>query len=437
MKCNVLIIGAGPAGLAAALHLDRIGIENIVLVDRQSSGGGILNQCIHTGFGLDRYNEDLTGPEFATVLTNELEHSNVTVEWNSMVVSLTDGRVTTVSREKGEMVYEPNAILLSVGCRERTLYQIGTTGYRPAGVFMAGQAQALVNLLGLKIGKKVVIQGSGDVGLILARRLTIEGYAVDRVLEDRGTLAGLLRNKVQCLDDYGIPLYLNHRIIEIHGKDRVEGVTVEGPGGRERIPCDTAVFAVGLIPETDLLRTSDISTKDGLAAGSYHLNEKGNIFICGNARIIHETADDAAKDGEYAATKIAEFLNAEINEEHSVTPPKAGRKLKNESYTETFFQSLSEGDSIPCIVCPRGCLVNETSYSCQKGLDYYVMKKKGEQKQRFSSTFTSEEGKRKALVTKDPIPVQDQKGLGKKMESKELRERFIQEHKSNTAAIHI
>lgn len=437
MDCNVLIVGAGPAGLAAAIHLDKIGIQNIVVLERQSTSGGILNQCIHTGFGLNRFKADLTGPEFAVKLNSELIKTNVRIEWNTMVTSIADGQVSAVSRDKGNVTYSPKAILLSVGCRERTLYQIGITGFRPAGIFMAGQAQALVNLLGLRIGKKVIIQGSGDVGLILARRLMLEGYAVDRVLESRTTLAGLLRNKVQCLDDFGIPLYLNHKITHVLGKERVEGVHIIGPDEEYTVPCDTAIFAVGLIPETDLLRTTGIKPELLTNPHKYRINDTKNIFLCGNARLIHETADDAAMDGEHAAVEIAHFLEHRVETNLMVNSPDINRKAKNAEYTSEFFDTMEDGDKIPCIVCPKGCFINESTYTCKKGLDYYFQRQRGEQKQRLTTSYTEEDGARIALVTKQPLIISEQIRMCDEIKNNTLRRCFINNNASQKTKISI
>ena len=329
---DLIIIGGGPAGLSAAVSARENGIENLLILERDSQLGGILNQCIHNGFGLHTFNEELTGPEYADRFVKRVNDLSIPYELGSMVMDISaaeiDGTeykaVTAYGGEYGLQILYAKAVILSMGCRERPRGALNIPGFRPAGIFSAGTAQKLVNIDGYMPGKEVVILGSGDIGLIMARRMTLEGARVKLVAEVMPYSGGLKRNIVQCLDDYGIPLKLSHTVVGIHGKKRLEGVTIAEvdvnrkpiPGTEEYVPCDTLLLSVGLIPENELTRKLDIDisrvTNGPVVNESYETSMKG-VFACGNVLHVHDLVDyvseEAALAGQCAAQYIKEIFD--------------------------------------------------------------------------------------------------------------------------------
>lgn len=310
---DLAIIGSGPAGLAAAVAAKQAGLKEVVVFERDERPGGILPQCIHNGFGLEKFNVELTGPEYARRYIRMAEENNVDIELDTMVLELDKSRtLTAVSEGRGLRSYQCKSIILAMGCRERPRGAIGIPGTRPAGIFTAGQAQRLINIEGYMPGQRVVILGSGDIGMIMARRMTLEGADVKAVAEILPYTSGLIRNEVQCLHDFNIPLLLNHTVSEIHGEDRVEGVTISRvdsswnpiPGTEERVECDTLLLSVGLIPENELSKMAGVSI-DPKTGGAY-VNEfmetsLEGIFSCGNVLHVNDLADYVSIEGETAA----------------------------------------------------------------------------------------------------------------------------------------
>ena len=316
---ELVIIGGGPAGLAAAVAAHENGMQDILILERDNELGGILNQCIHNGFGLHTFKEELTGPEYAGRFIEKVEELGIEYKLNTMVMDLTEDKtVTAMNREDGLFQLHPKAVILAMGCRERPRGALNIPGYRPAGVYTAGTAQRLVNMEGYMPGRKVVILGSGDIGLIMARRMTLEGAEVKVVAELMPYSGGLKRNIVQCLDDYGIPLKLSHTVVDIKGKERVEGITlaqVENgkpiPGTEEYYECDTLLLSCGLIPENELSRAAGVElnpiTNGPLVNESLETNVPG-VFAAGNVLHVHDLVDfvsqEAAAAGRHAAAYI-------------------------------------------------------------------------------------------------------------------------------------
>ena len=328
---DIVIIGGGPAGLAAAVSAKRGGISSILILERDRELGGILNQCIHNGFGLHTFKEELTGPEYAQRFIDQVEELGIGYRLNTMVMEISREKViTAVNRKEGLFEIRAKAVILAMGCRERSRGALNIPGYRPAGIYSAGTAQRLVNMEGLMPGREVVILGSGDIGLIMARRMTLEGAKVKVVAELMPYSGGLKRNIVQCLDDYGIPLKLSHTVVDIKGKERVEGVILAEvdqsgkpiPGTEEEYPCDTLLLSVGLIPENELSDGMGVEmnsvTSGPVVNESLETNIEG-VFACGNVLHVHDLVDFVSEEAAAAGKNAASYVKGELRAESART----------------------------------------------------------------------------------------------------------------------
>lgn len=319
-EIDLVIIGGGPAGMSAALAAHETGIRDLLILERDEKLGGILQQCIHNGFGLHRFGEELTGPEYAWRYEKEVHAKNIPFLLGTMVLDITPDRIVTATNaESGVFQLKAKAIVLAMGCRERSRGALNIAGTRPAGIYSAGTAQKYVNLKGYLPGKEVVILGSGDIGLIMARRMTLEGAKVHAVCELMPYSGGLARNIEQCLNDFNIPLKLSHTVVEIHGRERLTGVTIAKvdehrrpiPETREYIPCDTLLLSVGLIPENELSKTADVAldrVTNGAVVDQDRQTATEGIFACGNVLHVHDLVDFVSEEAEVAGRSAAAYI---------------------------------------------------------------------------------------------------------------------------------
>jgi len=338
-KVDLAVVGAGPAGLAAAIRARESGLERVVVLERAERPGGILLQCIHTGFGLQYFGEDLTGPEYSHRFVEKASDLGVEFLLDTMVTDLSPEKCLEVVGRNGLSILDPGAVVLAMGCRERTRAWAAIPGSRPAGIFTAGTAQRLINVEGYLPGRRVVILGSGDIGMIMARRLTLEGCTVEAVAEMLPYPSGSPRNEVQCLRDFGIPLLLEHTAVEVHGRDRVEGVTIARldeerrpiPGTERRIDCDTLLLSVGLVPENELSAMAGIAL-DPLTGGPL-VDERmetslPGVFGCGNVVHVHDLVDYVTWAGEAAGAGAAAFVQGSGRETARRIRVKAGPNVR-------------------------------------------------------------------------------------------------------------
>jgi len=339
MRCDVAVIGGGPAGLAAAIAAQERDARRVLVIERAEELGGILPQCIHNGFGVEVFGEDLTGPTYAQRYMDRAFELGVEALLDTMVLEISPGRITATNARHGILEIEAGAIVLAMGCRERPRGALAIPGTRPAGVYTAGTAQRLVNIEGVMPGERFVILGSGDIGMIMARRLTFEGAAVERVLEIQPFISGLMRNYVQCLQDFDIPLQRSHTVVDIRGDRRVEAVVSAEvdpdwhpiPGTEEVIPCDTLLLSVGLIPENELSRQAGVELDE--ATGGPVVDERfqtsvPGIFAAGNVVHVYDLVDDVSHAGERAGASAAEFALERREEPARKVRLRAGENIR-------------------------------------------------------------------------------------------------------------
>ena len=359
---DIVIIGGGPAGLSAAVAARKNGTESILILERDKELGGILNQCIHNGFGLHTFQEELTGPEYAGRFITQVIELGIKYKLHTMVMDISaDKVITAMNREDGMFQIQAKAVILAMGCRERSRGALNIPGYRPAGIFSAGTAQRLVNIEGYLPGRKVVILGSGDIGLIMARRMTLEGAEVQVVAELMPYSGGLKRNIVQCLDDFGIPLKLSHTVIDIKGKERVEGITLAEvdksgkpiPGTEEEYECDTLLLSVGLIPENEISRGMGVElnpvTSGPRVNESLETNMEG-VFACGNVLHVHDLVDFVSEEADRAGTCAARYIlqenqssNPGIDQESQYSDSDIGKASKMNDNNDPVIPLISTG----------------------------------------------------------------------------------------------
>jgi len=393
---DIVVIGGGPAGMASAFAAKEISPGfDIAIIDRENSLGGILPQCIHTGFGIMEFSEELTGPEYAFRWIDKIAKSGVDIFTETIVLSLSDlgdfKEITVSGRQSGIKTIKTKAVILAMGCREKPRGALGIPGSRCAGIYTAGCAQRFVNIEGVMPGKDIVILGSGDIGLIMARRITLEGGSVKLVCERMDRPGGLERNVVQCLEDFDIPLLLSSTILEIHGKKRVEAVTVgqfdkSGDLRKEtikRIECDTVLLSVGLIPENELSKKAGISINPitgGPYTDKYFQTNVSGIFACGNVLKVYDLVDNVSADSLKTGRYAADYVNGNIPEPEMVTIHEALNEEDVNVNKKTFTKFRKDTKYLTCTICPTGCLLEITKKTngeyavkgnkCNRGITY-------------------------------------------------------------------
>lgn len=377
LNYDLVVIGGGPAGLAAAIEGKKNGVTRVLVIERDRELGGILQQCIHNGFGLHIFKEELTGPEYAERFIDELKSMGIIYKLDSMVLDVTPGKeIHMINAKDGFVRIQAKAIVLAMGCRERTRGALSIPGTRPAGVFTAGTAQRYINMEGYMVGKEVVILGSGDIGLIMARRMTLEGAKVLAVVELMPYSGGLTRNIVQCLDDFDIPLYLSHTVTEVQGKDRVEGITISEvdtqrrpiQGTEKSYKCDTLLLSVGLIPENEMTEKAgaliDSVTKGPVVNESMETSVEG-IFACGNVVHVHDLVDFVTEEARRAGKYAAEYILGQGDQGvvDMVTKPGKGlgyivpQKIRTDRLTDKldlFFRVRQEFKAVEVVITADG-----------------------------------------------------------------------------------
>jgi NADPH-dependent 2,4-dienoyl-CoA reductase/sulfur reductase-like enzyme/CxxC motif-containing protein len=395
-KPPLLVIGAGPAGLSAAIAAKRAGVSRVVVVDREKELGGILNQCVHVGFGLFQFGENLTGPEYAKRLIDEANDLGVEFQLETFAGSLNPSlEIELFGGVHGYMKLKPDAVVLAMGCRERTRAAVAVPGTRPSGIFSAGTAQRLINVEGFSLGKRAVIVGSGDIGLIMARRLTLEGVEVAAVVEIRDTPSGLPRNVAQCLNAFSIPLLLKHRISSIEGQARVCCIVAESlsDGSKVRIECDLVLFSVGLIPENELSAmagASLVGATNGLLLDHQMQTNVPGLFACGNAYRVYDLVDEAAREARRAGRFAAYYLeglsgcyypHSQVSMEREGGIPE-GVPKKNQDIPGQGPLGDVGTNRLICTMCPKSCviIISENGammgYGCDRGYDFAIQELK-------------------------------------------------------------
>ena len=436
MRADVVIIGGGPAGMSAAAAAKDAGAGEVVIIEREPKLGGILEQCIHNGFGLHKFKEELTGPEYGERYEKMVESRGITVLTDTMAVDITaDKSVTAVSKEKGYFNIYAGAVVLAMGCREKPRGALSIPGTRPSGIFTAGTAQKLVNIKGYMPGKKIVILGSGDIGLIMARRMTLEGAEVEAVCEIMEDSGGLTRNIVQCLQDFNIPLMLRHTVVEIHGKQRVEGVTVAQvdeklkpiPGTEEYIECDTLMLSVGLIPENELSKKAGVELDPktrGPVVDENRQTKIPGIFACGNVVKVHELVDFVSDEGETAGRAAALYAQGKPVSEEMINH-REGKIGQREQKKGVKNLSRDDGKTVICTICPMGCqmtvdlAMNVTGNTCKRG-EKYALQEVTAPERTLTTTMYAEGGVLVPVKTDRPVPREKLSSCIKKINCKTL-----------------